>query len=300
MWVTATVEETNRQLAETIMRHAAGAWSGRRATAIPGFMLARWEAAEELQEFYTPFIGYTVQGGKHTLVGADEFRYGSGHCFVAGVDMPSKSTIVTASPDEPFLALALELDRELVMRLSAGMVAARGVPRGVAVMPAEARVAHAFLRLMALLDEPAEIAVMAPLLVREIHHRLLLGPQGGWLRAICTGGSAGNRVAKAVSWIRGNFKNPLSVPELAKNAGMSESSFFRVFREVTSLSPLQFQKTLRLYEAQRLLVSGAANVENTAYAVGYESASQFVREYKRMFGEPPKRDTARRRGVAVE
>lgn len=147
--------------------------------------------------------------------------------------------------------------------------------------------------------EPEEIPVMAPLLVREIHHRLLLGSQGGWLRAICAGGSAGSRVAKAVSWIRGNFKNPLSVPELAKNAGMSESSFFRVFREVTSLSPLQFQKTLRLYEAQRLLVSGAANVENTAYAVGYESVSQFVREYKRMFGEPPKRDTARRRGAAA-
>ena len=294
---TATVEEINRRIAARMLERPV--FAGRIATAVPGFELARWEGASELREFYTPFIGYTVQGGKHTLVGADEFRYGPGHCFVAGVDMPSKSAVVTASPDEPFLALALELDRELVMRLSAGGAAVPpGVPRGVAVMPADPRVALAFLRLLELLDEPEEIPVMAPLLIREIHHRLLLGPQGGWLRAICAGGTAGNRVAEAVSWIRVNYKNPLSAPELAKSAGMSESSFFRVFREVTTLSPLQFQKTLRLYEAQRLLLMRESNVENAAYAVGYESASQFAREYKRMFGEPPRRDVMRLRGGA--
>ena len=183
------------------------------------------------------------------------------------------------------------------MRLSAAGRAVSGIPRGVAVMPAEPKVALAFLRLLELLDEPEDIPVMAPLLIREIHHRLLLGPQGDWLVAVCAG-AAGSRVAEAAGWLRANYTSRFSVTELAKNVGMSESAFFRAFRELTTLSPLQFQKTLRLYEARRLLSLRQTNVENAAFAVGYESASQFVRDYKRLFGEPPKRDVMRMRGRA--
>ena len=273
--------------------------TGRHATAIPGFQLVRRETAEEHCELYEPLIGLTAQCRKHTLVAGEDYRYGPGHCLIAGVDMPSKTTILSASPEEPFLALALDLDRELVARLSAdGGAVAPGIPRGAAVMPAEAKVIRAFSRLLELLDEPEDIPVMAPLLVREIHHRLLLGPQGGWLRAICAGGAVVNRVAEAVRWIRANYKSPLAVPDLAKSVGMSESSLFRAFRELTGLSPLQFQKTLRLYEARRLIFTRASNVENAAYAVGYASATQFAREYKRLFGEAPKRDATRRQARA--
>ncbi len=295
----AELERMNEQLKEIILSRMAE--PGSHPTAISGFNLVRRVQANELRVFYKPFIGLTVQGFKRTIVGKDEYSYGEYHCFVAGVDMPSESYITVASDEEPFLALSLDLDRSLVAQLAAEVPSTSrmepGAGKSVAVMEVDAKVMAAFLRLAQLLDEPEEIPIMAPMLIREIHYRLLLGPQGAWLRTICSLGTASNQVAKAVTWLRENFKAPLQVEELARRVGMSSSSFFRNFKQMTTISPLQFQKALRLYEAQRLMLAGECDVASAAYAVGYESSTQFIREYKRMFGDPPRRDVSRKRAA---
>ena len=253
----AELERMNEQLKEKILSRMAE--PGSHPTAISGFHLVRRVQANELRVFYRPFIGLTVQGFKRTIVGKDEYSYGEYHCFVAGVDMPSESYITVASDEEPFLALSLDLDRSLVAQLAAEIPSSArmepGAGKSVAVMEADAKVMAAFLRLAELLDEPEEIPIMAPMLIREIHYRLLLGPQGAWLRTICSLGTASNQVARAVTWLRENYKAPLQVEELAQRVGMSSSSFFRNFKQMTTLSPLQFQKALRLYEAQRLMLT---------------------------------------------
>lgn len=291
------LERINEQLKEKILDHVFE--PGAHPTAIPGFKLVRRVLANDLRVFYKPFIGLTVQGFKRTMVGKDEYSYGEYHCFVAGVDMPSESYITIASDEKPFLALSLDLDRSLVARLASEMPSSGrrtiGAEKSVAVMEADGKVMAAFLRLAELLDEPEDIPVMAPMLIREIHYRLLLGTQGTWLRTICSIGTASNQVARAVTWLRENYKGSLNVEELARKVGMSPSSFFRNFKQMTTLSPLQFQKSLRLYEAQRLMLNNEHDVANAAYAVGYESSTQFIREYKRMFGESPHRDINRKR-----
>lgn len=297
----ADLERLNDRLKERIADHAPE--PGSHATAIPGLHLVRRVETNELRLFYKPFIGLTVQGFKHTVVGRDEYTYGEYHCFVAGVDMPSQSSIIVASPEKPFLALSLDLDRALVAELAAGMPSSARQPdagRAVAVAEADPRVMDAFLRLTELLDAPQDIPVMAPMLIREIHYRLLQGPQGAWLRTICSLGTTSNQVAQAVTWLRENIGVPLRVEELARSVGMSPSSFFRNFKQVTTLSPLQFQKMLRLYEAQRLMLAGEYDAAGAAYAVGYESPTQFIREYKRLFGDPPHRDISRKRAALQE
>lgn len=292
-----SLERINRQLKEKMLDLAPE--TGSHPTSISGFNLVKRVQANELRVFHTPFIGLTVQGFKRTIVGRDEYSYGEYHCFVAGVDMPSVSYITIASNEEPFLALSLDLDRSLVAQLAAEMSSVvqpdLKTSKSVAVMEADAKVMAAFLRLMELLDEPEEIPIMAPMLIREIHYRLLMGPQGAWLRAICSLGTTSNQVAEAVTWLRENYKKPLIVEELARRVGMSPSNFFRHFKQLTNLSPLQFQKTLRLYEAQRLMLNNKYDVANAAYAVGYESPTQFIREYKRMFGEPPHKDISKKK-----
>lgn len=270
---------------------------GQHPTAIDGFHLVRLNATNALCEVHFPLIALTVQGNKRTFIGSEEYRYGAGQCIIIGVDTPCQSTVLTASPEQPFLALILALDSNLSVSLPAAPPAAAGTLRGAAIMPAETKVLHAFERLLALLDEPDDIPVMAPLLAREIHHRLLLGPQGGWLHALVTKGTRGNRIADAIGWLRANYRQPLAIADLALRAGMSESRFFRAFRQVTGASPLQFQKTLRLFEAQRLLVLGQGNVSDAAYATGYASVSQFTREYKRQFGAAPGSNARRLRAA---
>ena len=187
----AELERINGQLKEKILGRASE--PGSHPTAISGFHLVRRVRVNELRVFYRPFIGLTVQGFKRTIVGKDEYSYGEYHCFVAGVDMPSESYITVASDEDPFLALSLDLDRSLVAQLALEIPpparTEQGTGKSVAVMEADVKVMAAFLRLAELLDEPEEIPIMAPMLIREIHYRLLLGPQGAWLRTICgTGG----------------------------------------------------------------------------------------------------------------
>jgi transcriptional regulator GlxA family with amidase domain len=160
----------------------------------------------------------------------------------------------------------------------------------VAVAEADPKILSTFLRLIDLLDEPEDIPILAPGIIREIYYRLLKGSQGEWLRRVCTLGTRINQIAEAISWLRTNYRESFEVDMLAKKVNMAISTFHRHFRDVTNSSPLQFQKQLRLYEAQRLMILDNVGVNTAAHRVGYESSTQFIREYKRLFGEPPHRN----------
>jgi len=285
------------ELKEKILR-----WTpkvGRSKTTIKDFIVVRRvNENEEVCLFDYPLIGITVQGFKHSTIGNDEYDYGEGHCLINGIDIPSISHINSATPGTPFLAVALLLDRNLVAKLServpvAPQAAMHNKP--VAVTNVDPSILEAFLRLINLLDKPSEIPIMAPLIKQEIHHRLLLGPQGEWLRTICTRGTSTNQIAQAITWIRKNYMKTLRVDELARKVNMATSTFHRHFKEVTGSSPLQFQKQLRLHEAKRFILFDSYNVSMASFAVGYESPTQFCREYKRKFGAPPRDDIYKKR-----
>lgn len=269
-------------------------------TDVEGLRMSRRDEPNKVENcFSEPIVALIVQGFKRSLIGAEEYRYGENQCLVAGVDMPSSSCVVDVSQDRPFLAVALDLDKQLITRLAAEtpLPAASGTAshKGISVADVDPDVLDAFLRLVELLDKPQQIPALAPLIIREIHYRLLVGPQGEHLRRLNTLGSQSNQIARAISWLRENYREPLHVDKLAQAVNMATSTFHRHFKEVTSLSPLQFHKRLRLYEAQRLMLSESENAASAGLAVGYESPTQFSREYKRLFGEPPYRDVRQAR-----
>lgn len=272
---------------------------GRTLTAIPGLSLTRWNDTEQTDTcFYAPAIGIIIQGQKKSLIGNEELEYGTLDCLVNGVDMPSISTILKATPEKPLFAVSLNIDRSLATELAAEIPPAAGLNQphlGVSVTRVEADVLEAFARLVELLDKPEQTPLRSPLLIREIITRILVSPQGPALRMLYTLGSHSNQVAEAITWLRDNYTQPLSVDALAGRVGMATSTFHRQFKKVTSISPLQYQKCLRLYEARRLMLSEDQDANNAGRTVGYENIQQFNREYKRMFGEPPLRDIKRLR-----
>lgn len=285
------VARTNALLKEKLLRHMPG--PGKYPTDIEELGLTRREEGNQSENcFYGPSVGIIVQGTKRAVIGSDAYTYGEGQCLVTGVDMPSSFYVVGASPQQPFLAVGLNLDKYLITRLAAEIPPAPDPDsyKGVFVADVDADMLNAFLRLVDLLDKPGQIPVMAPLIIREIHYRLLVGPQGALLRRLNTLGTQSNQIAKAIVWLRSNYRKPLSVDSLARQVNMATSTFHRHFKEVTSLSPLQFHKRLRLYEAQRLMLVENRDAAGAGLAVGYESPTQFSREYKRLFGEPPRRN----------
>lgn len=285
------VARTNALLKEKLLRHMPG--PGKYPTDVEELGLTRREEGNQSENcFYGPSVGIIVQGTKRAVIGSDAYTYGEGQCLVTGVDMPSSFYVVGASPQRPFLAVGLNLDKYLITRLAAEIPPAPDPDsyKGVFVADVDADMLNAFLRLVDLLDKPGQIPVMAPLIIREIHYRLLVGPQGALLRRLNTLGTQSNQIAKAIVWLRSNFREPLSVDSLARQVNMATSTFHRHFKEVTSLSPLQFHKRLRLYEAQRLMLVENRDAAGAGLAVGYESPTQFSREYKRLFGEPPRRN----------
>ena len=275
--------------------------SGRFSTAVSGLILTRWNDVNQTDFcFYAPAIGLILQGRKESVIGSVKFTYGASDCLVNGVDMPSMSRIVEASADEPLLAVSFNIDRVLAMELAAEIPRGRGKSdsnSGVSVARVTPDVLDTFFRLVELLDKPEQISLLAPLLVRELTARVLVGLQGESLRMIYTLGSHSNQIAEAITWLRYNYAQPLHIEALAEKIGMATSTFHRQFKKVTSLSPLQFQKSLRLYEAQRLMLSEDMDANSAGRAVGYENVQQFNREYKRMFGEPPRRDIKRLRNA---
>jgi AraC-like DNA-binding protein len=292
------LEKTNSLLKEKLLR-----WMpepGRYPTAVEGFAISRRHDAKELENcVYKPLVAVVVQGSKRSVIGSEEYRYGENHCLVIGVDVPSANHVIVASPEKPFLAVVLDLDKYLITQLAAEIPPSsrpeNGSYKGMAVAEVDPDVLDAFLRLVELLDKPEQIPVLAPMIIREIHYRLLIGPQGERLRMINTLGTQSNQIAKSITWLRDNYKEPLQVDELARKVNMATSTFHRHFRDVTTLSPLQYQKRLRLYEAQRLMLVENEDAAIAAMAVGYESSTQFNREYKRQFGEPPHRHVSQLR-----
>ncbi len=249
--------------------------------------------------FEKPLASLVVQGGKRILLGSREVAIHAGQSMVAAVDLPSATLSMEATPERPFLSLFFLLDRrilsDLLLELPAGGVG-EAAPAGVSVTDATPDYADAMLRLAALLETPDRLAVLAPIFLRELHGLLLLGPHGGVLRALYARGSKNRQIIEAIAYLRRNLTPPLRVEDVAREAHMSVSSLHRHFKGVTGFSPLQFRKKLRLHEALRLMLTENERAATAAAAVGYESVTQFTREYKRMFGEPPHRDIARRRG----
>lgn len=266
---------------------------GQLAAPVDGLTLIRYDAPQDVTCFTEPSVGLVVQGRKESLLGTELLRYGVGDAVVIGVPMPGASRILEASPEAPFLIVSVAIDRNLVREL-AGRTPEHPSPvrhrhLGASVAPATRDMLDAFFRLTILLEQPERALLMAPLMVRELLFHVLSGPQGGDLRAIYAEDSCGNKIAQAIAWLREHYTSPLNVPALARQVGMATSSFHRRFKEVTSLSPLQFQKRLRLHEARRLMRGDQLDAGSAGRAVGYESPSQFSREYKRLFGQPPAR-----------
>lgn len=281
-------QKSNNLLKEMIIKRTPG--PGDYPTAIAGLCLHRRDEVNHCDNcFHKPLVSLGVQGAKRAIVGSEEYSYNANQCLINCVDMPSTNIITQASKQKPFLVVSLEIDKHQIGLLAANIPprAENKIYKGVAVASVDAEILDAFLRLVELLDKPEQITIMAPLIIREIYYRLLIGPMGEDLRSINTLGSQSNQVSQAISWLKDNYKQPFNVDELAGKVHMATSTFHRHFRQITSLSPLQFQKRLRLFEAQRLMLVENRDATNAGYEVGYESAAQFNREYKRMFGEPP-------------
>lgn len=270
---------------------------GDHVLAVPNVTLHRRHKTDVAENcFYRPIVGLTLQGTKRTVIGTQEYRYGANNCIVTGVDMPSINYITDASPEKPYLVISLYLDIQLITQLAAQIPARHATVTGNSVInPSDPEVLKAFLRLIALEEKPEQIPVLAPMAIREIHFRLLAGPQGNLLRTISTLGTQSNRIAQAITWIRNNFKDPLEVGSLAGKVHMSPPTFRKHFRLVTFMSPTEYHKRLRLYEAQRLMLEGRTDATNACYAVGYENQNQFNREYKRLFGAPPQKNVSQLR-----
>ncbi len=297
----AAADPDLRALREVVARRTAGQMAV--DTDVPRLSFARTETATPpLVCFYDPKVFLILQGRKRVVQGGDPYVYGAGHALLASVDLPATAQILEGSPERPYLSLSLELDHAAIVRLLAETPfsgKAAGVPgRGIAVTAASPKLLKAFRRLVELLDEPEAIPLLAPLAEREVLFRLLTSELGERLRQVASVGTQGNGIARAIAYLKTHYREPLRVEDLAASVGMSESTFHRHFRSVTAVSPLQFQKLLRLDEARALMLNEGLDAASAAFHVGYESPSQFSREFRRTFGAPPLRHvTAMRQAI---
>lgn len=243
-----------------------------------------------------PALCVVVQGAKWSTFGDKRYDYRAGQALVVSVELPAMSRIVQASPDEPYLCVVIEFDlslmREVMEQLDRPPASQSELGHGVFVTDFDGPLADCVQRAIRLLDTPRAIPVIAPMIMREICYWLLAGPHGGEVAKLVLANGHVERVVSAIHNLRNRFAETVRVEELASLAQMSLSAFHRQFKALTSMTPLQYQKQLRLLEARHLMLTGAANAEAAAYRVGYESPSQFSREYARMFGAPPRRDVA--------
>jgi AraC-like DNA-binding protein len=277
----------------------------KRVTDVPGLTLVRRTTKTAPACLtYEPSIAVIAQGRKRVELGRTTFIYDESRYLLTSVDLPIASCVMEASEAKPFLALALTLEMPIVRELlvSEEIPASNPQPDTPAMATGEttAELLSACCRLVDLLDNPRDIPFLSGLIQREIVYRILQGREGARLRAIATAGDQSHRTAKAIAWIRGNYAKPLRVEELAEIAGMGTSTLHHHFRALTAMSPLQYQKQLRLQAARmRMLVDGL-DAASAAFEVGYESASQFNREYNRMFGQPPSRDIRTLRSATAQ
>ncbi|MBZ6457164.1 AraC family transcriptional regulator [Pseudomonas fluorescens group sp.] len=271
---------------------------------IPGLGFYRREQpASPVVCMVEPCIVLVAQGAKQLWAGGEGYPYDTSRFLVTSLDIPANSEVLVASPERPCLGLTFKLDlrilAELIAQSELPPARERSVLKGVGIGTVTQGMLASFARLVALLDEPEAIAVLAPLIQREIHYRLLKSDQASRLRQICSVDGQGYRIAKAIDWLKLNYDVALRVDELAARVQMSAATFHHHFRQLTAMSPLQYQKWLRLNEARRLMLNEHQDVSSAAFKVGYESPSQFSREYSRLFGMPPKRDVAALRAKAT-
>ena len=241
---------------------------------------------------YEPVVCLVLQGSKRAVIGDKVLRYGAGDYFMAAAEVAAMGQIAEATPDRPYLAINLLLDPHVLagVLIDMGKVAEPASPAGFVASIADSQMLDAWRRMVSLLDRPDEIAVLSPMIEREILFRLLQGPSGRLLRQIAGSENRLSSIRKAMSWIRAHFREPIRVEELAAIAGMSASVFYKHFKAVTALSPIQYQKQIRLHEARARLAQAPVDAAGVAFSIGYQSASQFSREYKRLFGASPAQD----------
>ncbi|MBB5577696.1 AraC family transcriptional regulator [Rhizobium paranaense] len=244
---------------------------------------------------YDPVVCFVLQGSKQVFIGDQVLDYGAGDCMVVAAELAAMGQISEASPERPYIALNLSIDPDVISALlqEMGGMPAPPLDKGFGYSPAGPALIEAWRRFAELLDHPAEIPVMAHHREHELMFRLLMGPQGPLLRQIAGTSSHLSHVRRSMAWIRKRYTEHLSIEAMAMVAGMSVSVFHRRFKAISGLSPLQYQKQIRLHEARRRLIADRSEAASVAYAVGYESVSQFSREYKRLFGAPPRKDAGK-------
>ena len=294
----AALEEKRVELADLIYRHTRE--DGTVQSAVGALFMSRYSYSSDFSpSLPQPALCILAQGRKEVRLGDEYFAYDPLNYLVVSVSMPISGRVVEISPERPVLALRLDIDPMEIKTLisDAGPIGmpSRTAGRGLYVEPIDQVMLDALLRLTRLLDTPRDIAMLAPLIRREILYRLLRSPLGYLLYEIATENSQTHRVSRAVSWLNGNFEQPLRIDSLAREANLSVSTLHHRFKAMTAMSPLQYQKQLRLNEARRLMLCEGLDASAAGYRVGYESPSQFSREYSRQFGAPPVRDLARLR-----
>ncbi|QKJ88850.1 AraC family transcriptional regulator [Paramixta manurensis] len=272
-------------------------------TAIPGLWLHRLpHPGEKRHALQKPAFALIAQGSKRLQIGDQTYHYDSLNYLVSAVDLPVSGQVVEASFSQPYLGMRLDFTpneiSELLHDSAMPPLPKESHQRGLYISPLDPHIVELALRLLNLLDNPTDIPILLPQLKREILYRLLMSPQGGPLRALALEDSHTQRIARAIHLLRNNLTQPLRVESLAKEAFMSVSTFHYHFKQVTTLSPLRYQKQLRLQEARRLVFASDADVAQVANAVGYKSVSQFSREYSALFGQPPLRDRRRAQPIS--
>jgi len=285
---------TLASVSAAIERHTTA--DGVYGTSVPALRLSRFSAASDCAALvYEPSLCVVVQGAKEVLLADETYRLDPARSLLVSVDLPVAARVVEASPSHPYLAVRISLDPAVVGELMADGVNAPplGPPaRGIALSPVEPPLLDAITRLVTLLDSPQDIVPLSPLVLREITYRILTGSQGSRLRQIASAGAPAYRIARAIRWLKDHFADHLRIESLARQVRMSPSAFHLHFKSVTAMSPLQYQKRLRLQEGRRLMLGEGLEAAEAAFRVGYESPSQFSREYRRMFGAPPRQDVA--------
>jgi AraC-like DNA-binding protein len=288
---------------DELRRLAAHAQNRRTETGIPRVAMVQGEIAQhQLAALYDPMINLILQGSKSMTVSDQTLHYDPASYFVMSVDLPAIGSVHPSAAGEPYLAISLTLDPEMIAGVleRAPATSGRTMGQGFSVATVTPELLDAWVRMLRLMERPDDIPVLAPAYEREILYRVLQGPQGWLLRDIATPDTALSRIQAAINWIREDFAKPLRVESLAALVAMSASAFHRHFKAVTNMSPLQYQKTIRLMHARQRMITQALSVASAAIEVGYESTSQFSREYSRLFGQSPARDVtnalARHRG----
>jgi AraC-like DNA-binding protein len=301
-----SMQDTITELRQLALTHAK---SRETETAIPRVAISRCDHCEATTgptpSFCEPMICLILQGAKCILIGDRALHYDQPSYFISTIDVPATGEIYRAGPDRPYLSITLRFDATIISDVLLSMkdnapAASADPGSGFGISSVTPALLDSWLRLLRLLDSPDDIAVLGPLIEREIIYRLLGGPCGGMLRQLATGDSRLGQVRRAIGWIRDNLAEPFHVEVLASHAGMSASAFHRHFKAVTAMSPIQYQKRLRLHVARRQLIAEGGDVAHVAFSVGYESATQFSREYARMFGASPAKDGARLRRLDAE